>query len=97
MICDGWSESALAFVPKFEGDPSHISCKKHCESMRATPSTLVGGEGGASPSLLHTMLGGPTELCEWKMDVKFTWIPTWYKMDHISWSLGLFSIITSSR
>jgi hypothetical protein len=24
------------------------------------------------------------------MDVKFTWIPTWYQMDHVSWSLGQF-------
>jgi hypothetical protein len=25
------------------------------------------------------------------MDVKSTWILTWHPMDHISWSLGLFS------
>ena len=25
------------------------------------------------------------------MDVKSTWIPTWHRMDHVSWSLGLFS------
>ena len=24
------------------------------------------------------------------MDVKSTWIPTWHRMDHSSWSLGLF-------
>ena len=23
------------------------------------------------------------------MDVKSTWIPTWYQMDRVSWSLGL--------
>jgi hypothetical protein len=26
-----------------------------------TSSTLIGGKGGAGPSLLYTMLGGPTE------------------------------------
>ena len=25
------------------------------------------------------------------MDVKSTWIPTWHRMDHVSWALGLFS------
>ena len=25
------------------------------------------------------------------MDVKSTWIPTWHQMDHVSWSIGLFS------
>ena len=29
------------------------------------------------------------------MDVKFTWIPTWHWMDHVSRSLGLFSKTTS--
>ena len=38
------------------------------------------------------MLEGPTEyITECKMDVKSTWIPTWHQMDHVSWSLGLFS------
>ena len=27
------------------------------------------------------------------MDVKSTWIPTWYQMDHVSWSPGLVSKI----
>ena len=26
-----------------------------------TPNTLIGGKGKAGPSLLHTMLNGPTE------------------------------------
>ena len=26
-----------------------------------------------------------------------TWIPTWHRMDHVSWSLGLFSKSTSWR
>ena len=29
------------------------------------------------------------------MGVKSTWIPTWHWMDHVSWSLGLFSKIAS--
>ena len=28
-------------------------------------------------------------ICECKMNVKSTWIPTWHKMDHVTWSLGL--------
>ena len=42
-----------------------------------TSSTLIGGKLGASPSSLHTMREGPMEyVCECKMDVKSTWIPT---------------------
>ena len=33
-------------------------------------------------------------VCECKMDVKSTWIPQWHRMDHLSWSLGLFSKTT---
>ena len=63
-----------------------------------TSSTLIGGKDGAGPSSLHNMLEGPTEyVCECKMDVKFTWIPTWHRMDRVSWSLGPFSKITSWR
>jgi hypothetical protein len=29
------------------------------------------------------------------MDVKSTWISTWHRMDHVSWSLGLYSKTTS--
>ena len=61
-------------------------------------STLIGGKGGAGPSLLHTMLERPTEyISECKMDVKSTWIPPWHQMDNVSWSLGLFSKTTSWR
>jgi hypothetical protein len=35
-----------------------------------TSSTLIGGEAGAGPSSLHTMLEGPNGVCECKMDVK---------------------------
>ena len=34
---------------------------------------------------------GTDGVCECKMYVKPTWIPTWHRMDHVSWSLGLFS------
>jgi hypothetical protein len=34
---------------------------------------------------------GTNGVCECKMDVKSTWIHTWHQMDHVSWSLGLFS------
>ena len=33
---------------------------------------------------------GTNGVCECKMDVKYTWIPTWHQMDHVSWSFGLF-------
>ena len=29
-------------------------------------------------------------VCERKINIKSTWIPTWHRMDHVSWSLGLF-------
>ena len=28
---------------------------------------------------------GTNGVCECKMDVKSTWIPTWHRMDHVSW------------
>jgi hypothetical protein len=70
---------------------SHTRSRAH---DHCTSSTLIGGKGGAGPSLLHTTLEGPTEVCECKMDVKSAWIPTWHRMDHVSWSLGLFSKTT---
>ena len=33
---------------------------------------------------------GTVRVCECKMDVKSSWIPTWQRMDHVLWSLGLF-------
>ena len=63
---------------------TRLRARDHC-----TSSTLVGGEGGgaAGPrSLLHTPLEGPTEgVCECEMGVKSTWIPTWHRVDHVSW------------
>jgi hypothetical protein len=38
---------------------------------------------------------GTNGVCECKMDVKPTYISTWHQMDHVSWSLELFSKTTS--
>jgi hypothetical protein len=40
---------------------------------------------------------GTNWVCECKVDVKSTWISTRHQMDHVSWSLGLFSKTTSWR
>jgi hypothetical protein len=40
---------------------------------------------------------GTNGACECKMDVKSIWIPTWHRMDHVSWLLGLFSKTISWR
>ena len=62
-----------------------------------TSSTLIGGKGGAGRSSLHTTLEGPMEYVNARWMLKSTWILTWYQMDHVSWSLRLFSKITSWR
>ena len=41
-----------------------------------TSSTLIGGKGGAGPSLLHTMLEGPTEYVNARWMLESIWIPT---------------------
>ena len=47
---------------------------------------------------LHTTLEGPAEYVNViKMGVESTWIPTWHRRDHVSWSLGLFFKVTSWR
>ena len=54
---------------------------------------LVQEKRGAGPSsLLHTTLEGPTEYANARW---MSWISTWRQMDHVSWSLGPFSRITS--
>ena len=84
----------LIVVDNFLRANSHtrLRARDHC-----TSSTLIGENGGGRPSLLHTTLEGPTGVSGCKMDVKSTWIPTWHQMDHVSWSLGLFSKTTSWR
>ena len=55
-----------------------------------TSSTLIGGKGRAGPSSLHTTLKGPTEY----VNARWMWSQH-APMDHVSWSLGLFSKTTS--
>ena len=79
----------------------HLRATSHTR-LRArnhyTSSTLIGGKGGVGPSSLRTTLEGPTEyITECKMDVKSAWIPTWHRVDYVSWSLGPFSKTTSWR
>jgi hypothetical protein len=62
-----------------------------------TSSTLIGGKGGAGPIFTSHYAWGTNGVCECKMDVKSTWIPTWHQMDHVSWSLGLLSKTISWR
>ena len=50
-----------------------------------TSSTLIGGKGRACSSAWGTNI-----VCGCKMDVKSTWIPTWHRMDRVSWSLDYF-------
>jgi hypothetical protein len=56
-----------------------------------TSSTLIGGEGGSQSKFTSHYVRGTNGACEWKMDVKSTWTPTWHRTDHVSWSFGLFS------
>ena len=49
------------------------------------------GKGGAGPSSLHIALEGLTEYVNARWMRKSAWIPTWHQMDHVTWSLGLFS------
>jgi hypothetical protein len=61
-----------------------------------TSSTLIGGKGGAGPRSHHTMLEGPTEYVYarwmWTCEVYMDSFLHGIEMDHVSWSLGLFSI-----
>ena len=57
-----------------------------------TSSTLIGGKGGAGPSSLHTTAWGTNGVCECKMDVKSTWIPTWHQMDHVSCMVTKYAV-----
>ena len=55
-----------------------------------TSGTLIGGQGGAGPSSLHTTLEGPTEYV--KQDGWNVYMDSYMasKMERISWSLGMF-------
>ena len=56
----------------------------------APSSTLIGEKGGAGPSSLHTTLEGPTKHVNARWMLESTWIPTWHRTDHVSWSLGVY-------
>ena len=73
---------------------SHMRLRAH---DRYTSSTLIGGKGGSGPSSLPTTLEGPQQYVNARWMVESTWIPTWHRMDHASWSLGLFSNTKSWR
>jgi hypothetical protein len=62
-----------------------------------TSSTLIGGKRQSWSKFASHYTWGTNGGCECKMDVKSTWIPTWHQMNHVSWSLGLFSKTTSWR
>ena len=84
-------------IPDKGSFPLRLSATSHTR-LRArdhyTSSTLIGGKGGTGPSSLYNTLEGPTGVSECKMHVKSTRIPSCYQIDHVSWSLGLFSKTT---
>ena len=47
----------------------------------------------AKKSLAH-YTWGTNGVSDYKVDVKFAWIPKWHQMDHVSSSLGLYSKTT---
>ena len=83
-----WKDSAIHIILKWRRATSHTRLRAH---DHYTSSTLIGGKCGAGPSSFRTMLEGRMEyISECMMDVKSTWIPTWHRIDHVSWSRGLF-------
>jgi hypothetical protein len=56
-----------------------------------TWNTLIGRKNGAGPSSLSHYAWGTNGVCECKMDVKSTWIPTRHWMDHV-WRLAWIEI-----
>ena len=55
-----------------------------------TSITLIGGKRRSWSKFASQCAWGTKRVCECKMDVKPTWLPTWHHIDHNSWSLGLF-------
>ena len=60
-------------------------------------STLIGGKRRSWFKFTSHYAWGTNRVCECKMGVESTWIPTWHLMDHVSWSAGLFSKTASWR
>jgi hypothetical protein len=72
--------------------PKHTKDNIHTVgSLRATSHTRLRARDHYTSS---TLIGGKGGVCECNMDVESTWILTWHRMDHVSWSLGLFSKTT---
>jgi hypothetical protein len=85
-----FSISVLKKIPSLSDQTTLIGVKatshmrlRACDQY--TSSTLIGVKAGAGPSSLHTTLKGPTKY------VNAIWITTWHRMNHVSWSLELFS------
>jgi hypothetical protein len=53
-----WEVHVLDFRGEFVRATSHTRLRAH---DHYTSSALIGGKGGAGPSLIHTTLEGPTE------------------------------------
>ena len=86
---NSWLMCQVALNGRFKNETNAPYC--------CTANTLIIGKGKANPSSLHTTLEGPPELSKCKVDVKCKWIPMWYQMDHVSWSIGLLSNTTSHK
>jgi len=67
-----WADSPMSFEHMLVlRATSHTRLRAH---NQCTSSTLIGGNGTAGPSSLHTLLEGPMEYVNALMDVKSTWI-----------------------
>ena len=68
----------------------HAMCARGWARVRtchAMGGHVCVGMGAIYKEIVGLFNGGS----ECDMDVKSTWIPTLFEMDHVSWSLGLFS------
>ena len=98
---DSSNDGTFSYVPnwvicKVKGDETMglgLLHTRDCEPV--TSSTLQAlslvekGEPVQVRFTLHAW--GTNGSCECKVDVKSTWIPKWHRMDHVAWSVGLFS------
>ena len=55
-----------------------------------TSSTLIGGKRRSRSKFASHYAWGTNGVCECRMDVKFTRIPTCNRLDHAFWLLGFF-------
>ena len=67
---NGYKAEIVRLQSTYLRAPSHTRLRARDHH---TSNTLIGGKGGAGPSLLHTALEGPMEdISECKMNVKST-------------------------